>query len=232
MTIVEKTPTGINELDNILTGGLPKGSVTLVTGGPGTGKTILSIQFILNGATKYSDKGLFVTFNESSKTLKQYMLSLGWDLDQAEMEGKIKILDFITTSKAGLHTVIDTILEEARTFGAKRMVIDSITAISMAFSEKLEARTTISIIQKLLRKIDCTTILIAEKPWGERSLGSGVEEFVADGIILLETLPTRGELRRRMTVVKMRGTSHEMKFYQYTISKQEGIVITPYPEVT
>jgi circadian clock protein KaiC len=232
MTTIEKIQTGIIELDNILGGGIPRGSITLITGGPGSGKTTLSTQFMLNGATKYSEKGLFITFNESSKTLKQYMLSLGWDLDQLERDGMIKILDFVTMSKVGLQTVIDTILEEARTFGAKRMVIDSITALTLAFSEKLEVRTTISLIQKLLRKIDCTTILISEKPWGEKGLGSGIEEFVADGVILLETLPVKGELRRRMMVVKMRGTNHDMKFYQYTIAKQEGIVITPYPEVT
>ncbi|MGQ9781989.1 MAG: RAD55 family ATPase [Nitrososphaeria archaeon] len=231
MTEIERAKVGIAELDSILAGGLPRGSITLVAGGPGTGKTILAMQFIVNGATKYSEKGVFVTFNESAKALKQNMLSLGWNVDKIESEEKIKLLDFITMNKVGLQTVIDSILQETKAFGARRLVIDSITAISMAFSERLEARTTISIIQKLLRKIDCTTILIAEKPWGEKSLGSGVEEFVADGIILMETLPAKGELRRRMTVVKMRGTGHEMKFYQYTISSGEGIVITPYPEV-
>jgi circadian clock protein KaiC len=231
MTNIERARIGIAELDSILAGGLPRGSVTLVAGGPGTGKTILAVQFILNGATRYSEKGMFVTFNESSKILKQNMLSLGWNLGEVEEQGKVKLLDFIAMNKVGLQTVIDTILEEAKAFEAKRLVIDSITAISMALSEKLEARTTISIIQRLLRKIDCTTILISEKPWGEKSLGSGVEEFVADGVILLETLPAKGELRRRMAVVKMRGTGHDMKFYQYTISSGEGIIITPYPEV-
>ncbi|MGD0328930.1 MAG: ATPase domain-containing protein [Nitrososphaeria archaeon] len=117
-------------------------------------------------------------------------------------------------------------------FGAKRMVIDSITALTLAFSEKQEVRTTISVIQKLLRKIDFTTFLISEKPLGEKGLGSDVEEFVAEGIILLGTLLVKGELKRRMMVVKMRGTRHDMKFYQYTIMKRDEIVITPYPEVT
>jgi KaiC/GvpD/RAD55 family RecA-like ATPase len=123
-------------------------------------------------------------------------------------------------------------LKRPEFFGAKRMVIDSITALTLAFSEKQEVRTTISVIQKLLRKIDFTTFLISEKPLGEKGLGSDVEEFVAEGIILLGTLLVKGELKRRMMVVKMRGTRHDMKFYQYTIMKRDEIVITPYPEVT
>jgi KaiC/GvpD/RAD55 family RecA-like ATPase len=115
------------------------------------------------------------------------MFSLGWDLDRLEKEGMIKILDFVAMSKVVLQSAIDTILEEARFLGAKRMVIDSITALTLASSEKQEVRTTISVIQKLLRKIDCTTFLISEKPWGEKGLGSGVKEFITDGIILLET---------------------------------------------
>jgi len=228
---VEKTPTGIAELDRLLHGGLPKGSATLIAGGPGTGKTIIAAQFLYNGAATYNDKGLLVSFNENAQTFKRFMLSLGWDFDKLESEGKIKILDFIPTRKVSFDVLIDMILEESRSFGAKRMVVDSITALTVAFIEKAEVRSTISIIQKLLRRLDCTSLLIAETPWGEERLGSGIEEFVADGIIRLETLPVKGELRRRLTILKMRGTSHDMKFYQYTINEQDGIVITPYPEV-
>ncbi|MEM3581201.1 MAG: ATPase domain-containing protein, partial [Candidatus Bathyarchaeia archaeon] len=87
------------------------------------------------------------------------------------------------------------------------------------------------IIHRLLRKLGCTSIVISETPWGVDSLGSGVEEFVVDGIIKLELLPVKGELKRRLAVVKMRGVGHEMKFYQYSIVPKDGIVITPYPEV-
>jgi circadian clock protein KaiC len=232
MEKIKRTSIGTTELDRILNGGLPIGSLTLVTGGPGTGKTILSAQFIYNGAVKFSEMGIVVTFNESSKTFKQNMNELGWDFDKLENEGKVKILDFVSMQKAHLNMIIDTILEEVRVFGAKRLVIDSITALIIAFGEKSEARTTVSIIQKLLRKLDCTTILISETPWGQKGLSSGIEEFIVDGIIRMEMLPVKGELRRRIIVLKMRGIPHEMKFYQYSINAQDGIVITPYPEVT
>jgi circadian clock protein KaiC len=231
MEVIERVPTGIVELDKILDGGFPRGAVTLIAGGPGTGKTILAAQFIYNGAIRYFERGIFVTFSESSEVLKQYMLTLGWDFDRLENEGKIKILDFVTMGKVDLDSLLDTIFEEARIFGAKRMVIDSITALIIAFRGRLEIRTTVSVIQKLLRKLGCTSIVISETPWGNKGLGSGVEEFIADGIIMLETMPLKGELKRRLTVLKMRGTNHDMKFYQYTITKDDGIVITPYPEV-
>ncbi|MEM3403399.1 MAG: ATPase domain-containing protein [Nitrososphaeria archaeon] len=231
MITVEKTPTGIAELDRLLNGGVPKGSATLIAGGPGTGKTITAAQFLYNGATVYNEKGLLVSFNESAQIFKRFMLSLGWDFERLEKEGKIKILDFISIKKMSLDVLLDMILEESRSFGAKRMVVDSITALTIAFTERVEVRATISLMQKLLRRLDCTSFLIAETPWGEDKLGSGIEEFVADGIIKLETLPVRGELRRRLMILKMRGTSHDMKFYQYVISERDGIVITPYPEV-
>jgi len=228
---IERVRTGIDTLDMILNGGVPKNSVILLAGGPGTGKTIAAAQFIYNGATRFSEKGVFVTFNESSEVFKHLMLALGWDFETLENQGMIKIFDLLAMKKGSLETILDMILEETRVFGAKRIVIDSVTAITAAFGEKMEIRSSLSVIQKLLRKLDCTSILISETPWGEDNLGSGVEEFTADGIIRFETIPVKGELKRRMVALKMRGTNHDMKFYQYTIGAQDGIIITPYPEM-
>jgi circadian clock protein KaiC len=231
MEDMEKVLTGIEELDRILNGGFPKYSVILIAGGPGTGKTILAGQFIYQGAVKYNEKGIYVTFSESSEAFKKYMLSLGWDFQKLENEGKVRILDLISMGKFDLESLLDTIFDEARMFGAERLVIDSITALTVAFKEKLETRTTVSVIQKLLRKLGCTSMMIAETPWGEKGIGSGVEEFVADGIIMLEMFLQKVELKRRLIVLKMRGVEHETRYYQFSIVKEKGIVITPYPEV-
>jgi len=231
MSVSDKVLTGVEELDRILGGGLPRGSITLVAGGPGTGKTITALQFLYNGAVKFSEKGMLVIFNENASTLKQYMSTMGWDFSQLEDQGLLKILDFIAVEKIGLESLMDMIFEEASSFSPRRLVIDSLTALTMSLEKRDELRAVLSIIHRLLRKLGCTSIVIAETPWGSDSLGSGVEEFVVDGIIKLELVPVKGELRRRLAVLKMRGSNHEMKFYQYSIVPGEGIAITPYPEV-
>jgi len=228
---VDKVLTGIEELDRILGGGLPRGSITLLAGGPGTGKTITALQFLYNGALKFSEKGVLVIFNENASALKQYMNSMGWDLSRLENEGLIKILDFITVEKIGLESLMDMIFDEASSFMPKRLVIDSLTALIMAMEKKEEVRAVLSIIQRLLRRLECTSIVITETPWGIESLGSGVEEFVVDGIIKMELVPSKGELKRRLAVLKMRGSAHDTKYYQYYIVPNDGLVITPYPEV-
>jgi circadian clock protein KaiC len=226
-----RVPTGIGELDRILGGGLLRGSSTLVAGGPGTGKTVLGAQFIFNGALRFSENGVYVTFNEDPTVLKRQMLALGWDFERLENEGKVRILDFVPMVKDNANLSFDVIYEEARTLHAKRLVIDSSSALILAHRETKEVRPMLSVIQKLFRRLDCTSLLISEVPWGNKGLSSGIEEFVADGIIMLETLPVGGELKRRLAVLKMRGTNHDMKFYQYAIAKENGIVISPYPEV-
>lgn len=228
---IARTPTGISKLDEILEGGLPKGSTTLIAGGPGTGKTILAAQFIYSGATKYGEKGVYVIFGENAETFKSNMLSLGWDFEKLQEKRQVEILDLISLKEPeSVEKTFDEIVEAVRALGAKRLVIDSITALTAVFRDAAEIRTLLSILQKVLRGLNCTTILITEVPWGSSRLGMGIEEFISDGIIMLEMVSRKNQLRRRLMILKMRATELNLRYYQYEISKNIGINVLPYPE--
>ncbi|MEM1507395.1 MAG: ATPase domain-containing protein [Candidatus Bathyarchaeia archaeon] len=228
---MRRIPTGVEKLDEILQGGFPEGSTILIAGGPGTGKTILAAQFIYLGAAKYREKGVFVTFEEGAESFKNNMLTLGWNFDNLQKKQQVEILDLLSlkeTDKA--EAALDEIIETVRVMGAKRLVIDSITALTVVFRSMAEVRTLISILQKVLRRLGCTTILTAEIPWGSGRLGTGVEEFLSDGIIMLEMVSRENFLRRRLIVLKMRATDLNLRYYQYNISKNIGVELLPYPE--
>jgi circadian clock protein KaiC len=229
---MEKVPTGLKELDGLLGGGLPKGGIVLVAGGPGTGKTILGTQFLYQGAMLYGEPGVFVSFGESSQRLRDFMTTLGWDFDGLIKEGKIAIMDLVVARTGAIDAIVDMIMDKVRETGAKRLVIDSITAISLASEKRIDSRILVSLLHKTLEKAGCTTLLITETPWGSTGIGTGVEEFVADGIILMETFLDGAEYKRRLAIIKMRGTDHDTRRYKYTIVKGEGISIIPYPEAS
>ena len=227
---VERVKTGIAKLDEVLCGGFPRGGITLVAGGPGTGKTILAAQYLYNGAVKFNERGMYVSFEESAETFKEYMLTLGFDFDKLEKDGKVRILDTATMSSEALESTLNFIFDRVRALGAKRLVIDSITALTVASQKAIDVRVLVSLLQKLLRKEGCTTILITETPWGRNGIGTGVEEFIADGIILLETFSDGIEFKRRLSILKMRATSHDMRYYRYNIVEGEGFRILSYPD--
>ena len=135
----------------------------------------------------------------------------------------------MTCKEDAMGSTLNLALVEVSAMGAKRLVVDSFTAMAQAFSEKIDARIIIHMLEKIMRQTGCTTLLIAEIPTGSQTIGLGIEEFVADGIILFETIQGKTGIRKRALVRKMRGTNHNMNYSNITIST-DGISLIP--EVT
>jgi len=215
-----RVPTGIDNLDNLIEGGIPRGSLVLLAGNPGTGKTVFGIQFLCKGAEDCGENGIYVSFAESEETIMYNMSKLfGRDL-RNEVNGKVKILDFTTVTEKGLGTLLGMILEKVTELKAKRLVIDSFSAMAQAFKEPIEARSVLhNILGKIVRNLGCTTILIVEVPIGIEKIGISIEEFVADGVIILRKGNYEGRLFRELEIEKLRGTKLERRNFLFTLDK-------------
>jgi len=222
-----RVSTGIDGLDSLIEGGFLRGDVVLVAGGTGSGKTIFSTQFIYNGATQYGEKGVYATFEEDSKTLKRNMLRFGFDLEKLEQEDAIKVIDLETLKDAGLSANIEYILGTLNKINGKRLVIDSLTAFLSASTEDLEYRMLMHLIYRMLKTHSYTTIMTCSVPKGAKTLGLGIEEFIADSVLFLENSIDSLELKTRFLIQKMRGTDHSKKYHNVIIT-DKGLQIVPF----
>jgi len=222
-----RVPTGIAGLDPLIEGGFLKGDIILLAGRTGSGKTILSTQFIYNGAVQYDEKGVYATFEEDAKTLKRNMLKFGFDLEKLEREGMIKVIDLEGLKGEGLSANIDYILGALEEIGGTRLVIDSLTAFLTGCDEKFEYRTFMHLIYRMLKMHGYTTLMTCSVPTGADTLGLGIEEFVADSLIFLENVVDGLELKTRFMVRKMRGTDHSKKYHNVIVTNK-GLQIVPF----
>jgi len=226
-TVSKRVPTGIEGLDDLIQGGFPKGAVILLAGGTGSGKTIFSTQFIYNGGSQFGEKGVYVTFEEDGKTLKRNMLKFGMDFEKLESKGLVKLIDLEVLQGGGLNANFEYILNTLEQINAKRLVIDSLTAFLASCPEKLEYRMVMHLIYKILKTRECTTIMTCSVPIGAKTLGLGIEEFVADSVIFLENAMDGLELKTRLLIHKMRGTDHSKKYHNVLVTNK-GLQIVPF----
>lgn len=222
-----RVPTGIDGLDELIEGGFFKGDVILVAGGTGSGKTIFSTQFIYNGAIQHGENGVYATFEEDAKALRRNMLKFDFDLERLEQKGTIKLIDLEALKDEGLSTNIDFILGTLEEINGKRLVIDSLTAFLTACPEKFEYRMLMHLIYRMLKTRDITTIMTCSVPTGTETLGLGIEEFVADSVLLLENVIDSLELKTRFLIRKMRGTDHSRKYHNVIVTNR-GLQIVPF----
>ncbi|MCS7095864.1 MAG: hypothetical protein N3F10_06060 [Candidatus Bathyarchaeota archaeon] len=197
---------GVDGLDDVLGGGFPSGSLILLAGNPGTGKTVFSAQFLYRGAVDYGEKGVYVSFVEGKETFLENMRGFGFDFEKLEREGMFHYLEMLTVNEQAVSSVLNMIVEEISRFKAKRLVLDSFSALAQSFKEPIEVRTIVhAVLSKIIRMMGCTTIMIEEIPIGKPLIGLGIDEFVADGVIRLRTRWLGSYRVRELEILKLRG---------------------------
>jgi circadian clock protein KaiC len=242
----ESVPTGVEGLDELISGGFPKGRIVLVLGGPGTGKTILASQFLYKGISQYNENGIFVSLDESKNHFYSEMLKFGWDFQKAEEEGKFLFIDATrlsrvailkekmmkeeTSSLRGKQLQIDRLIEELQAkiqqIGAKRVALDTLASLFYRFLEPIERRTASVDLIESLSDLGATTVVTTELSYLglERNLMD--EEFLVHGVIMMQTLFSGGTTTRALQVEKMRGANVNPNLVPYTIDRN-GIEIFP-----
>jgi len=213
-----RVSTGIEGLDRSISGGFPKGSLILIVGNPGTGKTVFSARFLYHGAAEYGENGIYVNFTETRETFYENMKLFGFDFERLEKEGRFRYLEMLTVREPAVSSILKMILEETSKIKAKRLVIDSFSAIAQAFKRPHDARILIhTMLGRIVRKAGCTTLMTIEVPFGEKRVGLGMEEFVADSVIYLRARRLEERLFRDISIKKMRGTEVEEDEIGFTI---------------
>ncbi|MEM2845057.1 MAG: ATPase domain-containing protein [Nitrososphaerota archaeon] len=197
------SPTGIDELDKVI-GGFPKGGLITISGNPGTGKTALASTFIYNGVVKYGEPGVYASLLEEEEKFYEFMMSFGLDFKSLRNRGVFRYIPIPTLLEPGMSMSVADIVEMVDSIGARRLVIDSFTAMSQMFKSQTEARIFLhTLLSKIARQLECTTLLIKEVSGKDPEYG--FEEFISDGVLFLKRRYYAGRLLRELHILKMRG---------------------------
>lgn len=227
-----KALTGIQGLDEITGGGLPKGRPTLVCGSAGCGKTLLAMEFLVRGARQYNEPGVFIAFEETENDLIQNVASLGFDLKDL-IAHKMIVIDFVYIERSEIEETGEYDLEglfirlgqAIDSIGAKRVVLDTIESLFSGLPNPLILRAELRRLFRWLKEKGVTAIITGER--GEGSLTRfGLEEYVSDCVILLDHRSREQVSSRRLRVVKYRGSTHGTNEYPFLID-EEGISVLP-----
>jgi circadian clock protein KaiC len=233
---VRKLPTGIETFDMIAEGGLPRNRTTLVSGTAGSGKTVFAMQFLAAGIRDAGENGVFVTFEESPSDIRQNMRSFGWDLATWEEEGRLAMVDaspepgeeVIESGDFDLGALLARVEGAIRRVGAKRVSVDSLGAIFSQFSDQSIVRRELFRIASALKEMGVTAVLTAERIEDYGAIARfGVEEFIADNVMVLRNVLDDEKRRRTVEILKFRGTNHQKGEFPFTILPDVGMVVIP-----
>ncbi len=226
-SLTKRVPIGIPGFDKLISGGFKRNSVNLVVGSAGAGKTIFTVQFLVNGIKKYNENVLYLTFEEKREKIFSDMKSFGWNLEELEKKKKFIILEYSPEQVEKLLSegggTVESLVEKHK---VSRIVIDSITSFGLLYKGDLARKEATLALFGTISKWNCTALLTSEnEAIGEENISSGME-FEADSIIILYHVKTKGVRQRAVEILKMRGTKHTNKTFELKID-EHGISINP-----
>jgi circadian clock protein KaiC len=229
---LQKARTGIAGFDEITKGGVPQGRPTIVCGGPGCGKTMFAVEFLVRGATEFGEPGVLMTFEETAAEMNKNVKSLGFDLDDLAARKKL-VMDYVRIEPAEIQETGAYDLEglfirlqyAVDKIGAKRVVLDTLEAVFSGFSNQGLLRAEIRRLFCWLKDRGLTTVVTAERSDGTLTR-YGLEEYVSDCVLFLDQRVNEQVSTRRMRVIKYRGSSHGANEYPFLIDEQ-GFSVLP-----
>jgi circadian clock protein KaiC len=229
---LKKAPTGIDGFDEITLGGLPAGRPTMVCGGAGCGKTLFALEFLVRGATRFDEPGVFLAFEETAEELSANVAALGFDLDRLVDEGKL-LIDYVQIERGEIEEAGEFDLQglfirlghAIDTIGAKRVVLDTLEVLFASLPNEEILRAELGRLFRWLKDKGVSAIVTAEKGQGTLTR-SGLEEYISDCVIVLDQRVEEQVSTRRLRVVKYRGTKHETNEFPFLID-EGGISVLP-----
>ena len=230
---IPKTQTGITGLDEITAGGIPSGRPTLICGEAGSGKTLISLEFIVKGATEFNEPGVFMAFEEKAEELAMNVGSLGFDLEQLQKEKKLKI-DYVHIDRSEIEETGEYDLDglfirlgyAIDSIGAKRVVLDTIENLFSGLTNLGILRAELRRLFQWLKEKGVTAMITGERGDGPSLTRQGLEEYVSDCVILLDHRVINQISTRRLRIVKYRGSVHGTNEYPFLID-DDGISVLP-----
>lgn len=215
----DRLPTGIKAFDEIVEGGFKTSTTNLIAGGAGSGKTIFAIEFLYNGAVKYGENALYITFEEKKSSIYSDMLRFGWDLEKLEKEGKFFFLEYTPEQVKKVLIegggFVESIIQKNK---IKRIVIDSISSFSLLYQDELTRKEAALALIDLISRWNCTALLTSQDETQDGLFVTAALEFEVDSIILIYNVKQKGERIRAMEILKMRGTKHTNKTFKAEIT--------------
>ncbi|MHA1731825.1 MAG: RAD55 family ATPase [Promethearchaeota archaeon] len=221
-----RVPTGIEGLDELIEGGFPEDFVILVAGSSGTGKTTLTIQYLVEGI-KHGEKGLYIGLGESTDVIKKAMSRYSVDLDKLAENDDLVFADIPALELSDISALIESMGPSI-----KRIVIDPISALVFRYDKELDLRQNIRELVEQLREKGVTTVITTEVLEGSEGISRfGIEDFLADGIIVMYYFREGAKRFRGLEIRKMRGTHHSEMIHLYRIEADKGIRVFPNEKV-
>jgi len=222
----QRITTGISGLDNVMEGGFRKGTSNLIGGTAGAGKSIFSMQFLVNGIEKYNEPAVYISFEENEKKILNDFERFGWNLDEKIKNKKLAILHYSPERVEKILERGGRVIDVIEDIGAKRIVVDSLTAFTLLHKEDHAKRKAVLKLFEMINKWESTVLVTSEQESDIEHHNSAALEFEVDGVVLLYNI-RKGDVRERcLEIFKMRGTHHAAKIFPMKIT-DKGMVIFP-----